>query len=125
MMRRHGHFLSLTPERLERVKNLFSRHHEKILLISKATLGFGTSVGTLVILLTAGVSRVSLRKFIILNAAGEVILLSIMLTLGYVFGQFYHAFKGSLAWVSLGGVVLVAAGLLWGFSRYLKNRQLV
>ena len=70
MMRRHGHFLSLTPERLERVKALFSKHHEKILFISKATLGFGTSVGTLVILLTAGVSRVSLRKFILLNAAG-------------------------------------------------------
>lgn len=125
MMRKHGKFFSLTPVAVEKAKALFSRHRGKILFISKATLGFGTSVGTLVVLMTAGVTRVPLAKYLLLNALGEIVLLTLLISAGYLFGSLYGSIADSFKIVSLMGSGAVVLLLVFGFGRFVKGRVLL
>jgi membrane protein DedA with SNARE-associated domain len=119
VMRRHGRFLSVTPERLARAKKLFNRYQTNILLISKVTLGFGMALGTLMV---AGASHVPFRKYLLLNVIGEIILVMTLLILGYFFGNAYAKIAGGMkeAFLIAGGVVVLAG--FYGFSSYVKSK---
>ncbi len=119
MLRKHGHFLSITPEIFEKIKVLFHRYHEKILIISKLTVGFGMSIATLV---TAGATGVPFKKFSVLNAVGEMILVAVMLTIGYFFGHLYTSIARDFKFVFLGGAVIIVAAVIFGFSRFVKSK---
>jgi membrane protein DedA with SNARE-associated domain len=111
-LRKHGKFLFLTPERLERTERLYQNHQKKLLFLSKVTLGFGTSTGAVPILLAAGITRIPYGRFILLCMAGEVILLSVMLGIGYTFGASFAALSKDfrLAFLIVAGIMVLTAG---------------
>ncbi len=118
-LRKHGHFLSVTPEGLEKAKLLFKRYHVKILLISKMTLGFGMALATLI---AAGATRVSFRLYMLLNALGEFILIALLLVAGYYFGYLYASIAKGFKNFFLIGLVAFVALLIYGFTKYMKKK---
>ncbi len=84
LIRKNGTWFGVSLETFEKTKALFNKHHQNIILISKITLGFGVAKG---VLMAAGAARVPFRTFILLNTFGELILISVLVSLGYFFGN--------------------------------------
>jgi membrane protein DedA with SNARE-associated domain len=116
-----GRFFGITEKIFERVKSIFSRHHAKIIFFSKITMGFGLAVA---ILTTAGISKVPIKKFIILNLLGGFIWTAFVMTLGYFFGSVYLLISESLRIGFIIGVGLLVSFALYGFSRFLRQEVL-
>ena len=111
-IRAHGSFVGITAERMQAAERIFQQYQGRLLFFSKATLGFGTSVGIPAILMTAGMSKVSFRKYMTYNLLGEVLLLGLFMTVGYAFGISFQAVSKDLRWLTvLSLVVLFACGL--------------
>jgi len=114
----YGHFIGVTPIAFERVEGWFKRYHQKILIISKFTMGLGFA---LVVLITAGMSRVPFKNYIALNLFGGFIWSAVLIAIGYFFGNIFTLISGPMKIVFL-GVVLIAIVLGVRFlNNYLKN----
>jgi len=118
LIKKRGHFLSITPELFEKGKILFQRYHEKILIISKLTLGFGMAI---VILTVAGASKVPFKTYMLLNILGEVVVVSVLLIVGYFVGNIYSYISDSFKIIFLAGMFIILIAVLFGFSRYIKS----
>ncbi|MFA6050045.1 MAG: DedA family protein [Candidatus Paceibacterota bacterium] len=116
---KHGKFFGVTPERFEKVRELFFRYHDRILLISKVTVGFGMAIPVLIV---AGASKVSFRRFMFLNAMGEFILVAVLLTVGYLFGELYNSIAEGFKEVFAVAAILVAGAAIYGFSNFMKQK---
>lgn len=120
-LKRFGKFLKITPEMFEGVKELFHKHHEKILLISKVTIGLGIALATL---MAAGATRVSLRKFLMINFLGEVVLVGIMLSLGYFFGEIYDFIADTMKVYFIFGFMLSASLSFYFITKHVRKKLL-
>jgi membrane protein DedA with SNARE-associated domain len=81
---RWGYLVSITPFILKKVEQRFHRYHLRILIISKLTMGFGLAVP---ILATAGMLRVSLARYIIINVLAGTVWIFALVMLGSYFGN--------------------------------------
>jgi membrane protein DedA with SNARE-associated domain len=117
-LKKYGKFFKITPEIFERAEELFNKYHVKILLISKVTIGFGMSLATL---MAAGATRVSLKKYLMLNFLGEVFLVSVLLSIGYFFGQLYTAIDDALKVYFVVGSILVIGIFVFYSTKYIKT----
>lgn len=120
-IQKFGRFFGVTENILEKVKKLFQRHHNKILLFSKVTMGFGVAVP---ILITAGISKISIRRFILLNFLGGLVWTASIMTIGYFFGNIYILISDSLKIGFIIGVGIMLAAILFGFSKFLRTEVL-
>ncbi len=119
LFRKHGGMFGISYENFEKVQGLFREYHDRILLISKVTIGFGMALATLIV---AGATRVPFRRYMVLNAIGEVVLVLALLALGYVFGELYHNIaRGFRDVFAISAIVVVALGL-YGFANYMKGK---
>lgn len=106
---RFGRFFGLSLGHISAVQNAFHGHTAPILLLSKILNGGGFSIA---VLFSAGMSRISFRKYMIYNVIGECIWSAMMIAVGYFFIDLYTRFQGVFGNVSLviaGGVLLVLA----------------
>ena len=103
-IKKYGHIFKVTPEIFEKAKGLFHKYHVKILLISKITIGFGMSLATL---MAAGATRVSFKKYLMLNFLGEIILVGVLLSIGYFFGELYNSIADTMKIYFVLGTVAV------------------
>jgi membrane protein DedA with SNARE-associated domain len=113
-----GKFFKITPEIFEKAKELFHKYHVKILLISKITIGFGMALATL---MAAGAVHVPLKKYISLNFLGEIVLVSVLLAIGYFFGQIYSTISGIMKIYFIAGSIVVTTIFMYYFTRYIKR----
>lgn len=116
---RFGTFFDITAESIENAKLLFSNHRKKILLGSKVTAGFGLSLATLV---TAGMVQAPFWEFVLLNFFGQLVWTTIMLMVGYFFGNLYIAIDNVMGRIFIVGAALVALYLLIRLSRHFGRR---
>lgn len=121
-LKKYGKFFKITPEIFEKSKNLFHKYHEKILFFSKITIGLGISLATL---LTAGASHISFRKYIMLNFLGEIVLVSMLLSIGYFFGQMYFSIADTFKVYFTVGTILFVGTFLFYLIRYLRRKIIV
>ena len=56
------------------------------------------------------------------EAKGEIILVAVLLTIGYFFGQLYASIAGGLKIVFIIGAALLSFVVLFGVSKYFKNK---
>jgi len=120
ILSKKGKFFGITPERFEKINELFTRYHEKILIFSKLTLGLGFAIG---ILVAAGMTKVSFKKYMIINIVGEFFLVAAMLSIGYFFGQIYLNISDNL---KIGFLITVAAVVIlafYFFSHYISRKS--
>jgi membrane protein DedA with SNARE-associated domain len=115
-----GSYFSITEEKVMHVRNLFNRHHDIILIISKLTMGFGFAPA---VLFTAGLSRVSFRRYITINIVGQFFWTGGLIALGYYTGYLYFGVENIFARMSLiAFLVILVAGFI-GLGRYLHKRR--
>lgn len=113
---RFGRYVGISPELVARVRELYATHHDTIIIVSKLTAGFGFAPA---IYFTAGLSRVSFARYMVINIVGQIIWTSAMLAIGYYLGHFYLQFNGALDRAFFVAFVLVAFAGVVGFGRYL------
>jgi len=120
-IKRFGKFFGVTEESVEKLKFLFKKHDSKIIFINKITMGFGFTLATL---MAAGMSKVSLKKFIWLNFLGGLLWTGFLMMLGYVFGNIYMQISESLRVGSIVAYLVVFMLALNGFARYMRRQIL-
>lgn len=118
---KYGKYIGLTPEILEKTREKFRNHQGKILFISKITMGFGLALAVLV---TAGMSKMSFKKYLAINMSGELVWTGFLLTLGYFFGNLFAKLSKDLQVVSLVGFIIILFFLLKGINSYLQTKNL-
>lgn len=116
---RFGKFFSITEKTLERATELFHKHHNKILFISKITMGFGFALVTLI---TAGIAKVPFKKYLVFNVAGQFVWTAALLALGYSFGNIYTSIDKGFRDVALVALIIIVIMLIYGFGRYVSKR---
>jgi membrane protein DedA with SNARE-associated domain len=84
-------------------------------------MGFGFN---LIVLVTAGILRVPLQKFIIINFFGGIFWVGTLMTLGYFFGNLYLLIDQGLhiMYIFIGFLTFVATLTL--LSRYIRAQFL-
>lgn len=122
LLRRKGTFMGITEERLVKIKKLFDTYHEKILIYSKLTLGFGLAVG---VLMVAGVTRVPFKKYMVINFLGELFLVAVLMTLGYFFGDTYSKIQTDYQLQFLILLIFVILVVIYGAMRFVKKAFLL
>ncbi|MCX6787360.1 MAG: DedA family protein [Candidatus Kaiserbacteria bacterium] len=90
---RYGHYLGLTPDVIEKVERRFNHFSDRILIISKLTMGFGLSLATLTI---AGMLRVPFWRYAVINLFCGFIWTAFLFYIGYFFGNIYELVPGYL-----------------------------
>lgn len=116
---RFGKFFGVSEANVESVKHIFNKYHEKILFISKISMGLGFALATLI---TAGISKINFKRYITINMIGQFIWTALLLAIGYEFSNLYSQIAGTLGKIFLiGGLVFLGACAI-GFGRYVKSR---
>src|SRR3989344_2796337 len=118
-VRKFGRFVGIYETRVATVQRLYHVHHDKIIIISKLTAGFGFAPA---IYFTAGLSHVPFRRYMGINIIGQVIWTSAMLAIGYYLGHFYLQVNGALERVFFIAAVVVVFALAVGFGHYVWKR---
>ncbi len=121
LIKRFGKYINITPEIVYKIEERFKKYQNKILFISKITMGFGFAMATL---LVAGILRVDFKKYALLNFLGGFIWTAFLMTLGYFFGNVFDSLVGPLKIVFVCLlVVVVIFGLQW-INKYLVRKEL-
>lgn len=120
--KKYGRFVGLSESALAKAETVFNKYHNRILFLSKISMGLGFA---LVILMTAGMTRVPFKKYIAFNALGQVVWTGLLLAAGYFFGDLYLVINSGLRDVTLvaGAIILIA--IIYGFGRYMRQRMLL
>jgi membrane protein DedA with SNARE-associated domain len=116
-----GKYFSIDAAIVEKIKNIYTKYGYKILFVSKITMGFGFA---LAVLITAGLSRVPLKKYILFNFLGGIVWTLLLMLLGYHFGNFYSLIKRGFNIAFLVFVIALLLAMLYGASKYLRHKLL-
>jgi len=118
---KYGHFIGLTPTTVERVENQFIKYHQKILIISKLTMGLGFAA---VVLVVAGIFKVPFKNYVILNLVGGFIWTGLLVAVGYFLGNILATVPIEMK-IFLGLIILtiVFFGLKY-LNKYLKKQNI-
>jgi membrane protein DedA with SNARE-associated domain len=118
---KYGHYVGVTPVILEKIENQFKLYHQKILIISKLTMGLGFAV---VILIVAGIFKVPFKNYVILNLIGGFIWTALLITIGYFFGNIYMLIPGPAKIIFLLSVLMIAILGMRYLSKYLSKIEI-
>lgn len=121
IVNRFGKFLNITPEIISKIEKRFKTYQDKILFISKITMGFGFALATLIV---AGMLRVEFKRYVILNALGGFIWTAFLLAVGFFFGDIYDRIQGPLKIVFVFFSILVVIYGIWAINRYLVKTEI-
>ena len=114
---RHGHWLTLTPDQLDRADQWFDRHGAPAVMVARVV-----PVVRIFISVPAGVFAMDWRRFILFTAIGDAIWISLLTSAGYLLRARYEQVAAYLNPVStivltiVFGTYLVRA-LTWNRKR--------
>jgi membrane protein DedA with SNARE-associated domain len=111
-LRRWGHRIGITGERVAGFEARFARHRRKSLAIGKLTHAIGALV-----LVTAGIVRMPVGEFLLVNFLLSLPKSLLLVLVGYYFGRFYPAMGAYQSVVMAGLLALGLAALYVLFSR--------
>ncbi len=114
-----GHYLGIKAQKVKDMQKIFERHSANALFFGKFTLGIGG-----VIILAAGASRVSFRKFIGYCTLGTLPKSALLMLIGAYFGYAYLAISKYFDYTAIitVAVAFVIAGGYYLLERYAKKR---
>ncbi len=115
---RFGKYFSLTPDVIEKLEGFFHKHKDKILIISKLTMGFGFAVATL---FTAGLVHIPFKRYALFNFLGGLVWTGFLIALGYFFGNLYAVLNRGFKVGFLIGLAILMMAILYGSGRYFKQ----
>lgn len=104
--RRHGRWITMGPEDIDRADDWFRRHGWTVVLFGRLVPGLRTLVS-----IPAGIARMPRRRFLMLSAAGTLAWNGVLVGCGALLGTSYRAVEG---WIGpVANAVLVGAVLLY------------
>jgi membrane protein DedA with SNARE-associated domain len=118
---KYGHFVGVTPETLKKIEGGFHKYHQKILVISKLTMGFGFSV---VVLVVAGIFKIPFKNYVILNLIGGFIWTALLVSIGYFLGNIFTMISTPM---KVGFVLFIFTFFIIGIkyiNKYLKTIEI-
>lgn len=101
---RHGHWLMLSSNDIERAQQWFDRHDAAAVFICRLIPGIRT-----VISIPAGIEKMNVGYFLFLTASGTIVWVGFLTYLGNVLGQNYHQVKvylDPISYIVIGGLLL-------------------
>ncbi len=114
---KYGHIISLDRDRVEILEKKFHTHKNKILFISKMTMGFGFALVTLI---SAGMAKVPIKNYALFNLLGGFVWTGLLMSLGYVLGGAYVYVNEGFHIMFILAAVVIIAFLLFGFGRFMR-----
>jgi membrane protein DedA with SNARE-associated domain len=121
LINNYGKFFNITPEIITKVEARFKAYQDLILWISKLTMGFGFSLATL---LTAGMLKVHLKKYVSINLIGGIIWVFILVFVGFFFGNVYGLVSNEFKWLYVVCLALLVYMALKIVNRFLVNAKI-
>jgi membrane protein DedA with SNARE-associated domain len=106
LLERHGRYLHVTPERIDRAERWFARFGPVAV-----PLGFATPLVRSFVAIPAGFSEMSLARFVPRAAAGILAFCALLGGIGWAVGSSWHAARHDLKYVDY-AVVVAAVGLV-------------
>lgn len=117
---KYGHYIGITQSRLEKVENYFVKYHQKILIISKLTMGLGFAI---VVLIVAGMSKVPFKKYVTIVLIGGFIWTAMLIGVGYFLGNIFTLISGPM---QIGFLIAIFLLIIFGLkymNSYLKKQE--
>jgi membrane protein DedA with SNARE-associated domain len=114
-VKRFGKYFSLTEANIEKMTRIFNKYHEKILIVSKLTSGFGLAVVTLMV---AGMVRIPFLKYITINFLGQFFWTGFLLAVGYFLGNLYTQVSSVFSKISIGVIFILILVVINGYRKY-------
>ena len=103
LLRRHGHWLTLAPDEVERASAWFARRGGLAVALCQPFPGLRTVVS-----IPAGAFGLPLLAFLFYAAAGSTLFILALASAGYLLRSGWPELAGYLGWLSAGVVLLVA-----------------
>jgi membrane protein DedA with SNARE-associated domain len=104
----------VTPQREARIEEMFSRHGLKVFFVARFLVGLRTPV-----YLTAGILRVSFKKFVLIDLICATAVVGTFFALTYCFGEHIARwFKDVQVLVTIAVVIVVACVAVYLWRRY-------
>jgi membrane protein DedA with SNARE-associated domain len=72
--------------------------------------------------MAAGMSKVPLKKFVVLNFLGGLVWTAFLMSLGYVFGNIYQQVSEGLRIATIVFYLVIFLLAIQGFSRYMRKK---
>ena len=118
---KYGKIIGLTPEILEKIEKRFQKYHQKILIISKLTMGMGFAA---VILIVAGIFKVPFKNYFILTLIGGFIWTALLVTIGYFFGNVFSLITGPEKIIFACIALVIVVSVLNYTNNYLRTKEI-
>ncbi len=119
-VKRFGKYFSIYEKDVASVEKIFHKYKNRILIISKVTMGFGFALVTLV---TAGMVKIPFRRYITLNFIGQFVWTGLLMIIGYEFGHVYESVNGILSKLSVAALFIIAFAAMIGYGKYVKSKM--
>jgi len=105
----------LSPAKLMILEKKFRKHSTLIMLLGRLLVGFRAQV-----FLLSGITRVSIIKFLIIDSFGSAVVLSIMITAGYLGGKFLESVQTGMLYMEyiVGFLVILVVILIIIYLSY-------
>jgi membrane protein DedA with SNARE-associated domain len=114
---RHGKWLLITRERLARAESFFERHGGKVVTGARFVEGLRQLNGII-----AGVTEMHWARFLMFNALGAALWVTVWTSLGYVAGDHVETVAHYIGYVGVAVVVVIVAALVWHVRRRRRDR---
>lgn len=117
-LRRYGRYFFFRESYLEKAQGYFNTHGGKTILFGRFVMVVKSLTPV-----AAGISRMPYGIFLVYNVIGSVLSVSVVLTLGYFFGESWKLISRWLGWggAAAFALVIIAVLALWGF-RWWRRR---
>jgi membrane protein DedA with SNARE-associated domain len=116
-LERHGRWVHVTPERLERAEAWFGRYGDAAVFLSRMVPMVRSFIS-----IPAGVAEMPLRRFTVLSFLGTIPWCFGFAGAGLALGSGWERFHEGWRYADYAVVALVAAGILWLALRMLQRR---
>ena len=118
-LEKHGRWLHLGPDKLERADRWFERFGDLTVLVGRVI-----PVVRSFIAIPAGIARVKPVRYTVLTFLGTVPWCFGLAAIGYGFGRSYERFNNAWHYVDYAVVALIVAGLVYLYFRYRRSSRL-
>lgn len=118
---KYGYFFGIKPETLQKVEGYFKTYHQKILIISKITTGFGL---TPVVLIVSGIFKIPFKNYLTIILLGGLFITTMLLSVGYFFGNIFIIIPNQLKILFIILIISVLIFFIRYINKHLKDKEL-
>jgi membrane protein DedA with SNARE-associated domain len=114
---KYGKAVFITPDRLDRAEDFFTRHGGKIVFIARFVEGLRQLNGVI-----AGIAGMPWRRFVLFNMLGAATWVGFWSSVGYLAGNHVETITHDFTYVAIAAGVVFVGWVLWRLRHRLRRR---